>query len=839
MKRVKTLISLFAAATFVFGCSSKKSSNSSTPTATSVTISGSLTAAGSSGSLSPLSAKSAQRKIIYKSVNSAFSVSDYKIACATFEDTPKACGADVDTAGAFSLTCDGYKGVPFGCFVFNKTTYKNYPIVFNVDAEGKSDESSLTSSTGITANIQLDLETGVASAEVTRAAGDTGTAVAIDAANLALINGTYSMAGVAWTDASKVLTDEQEQGFVGIKTWDEQTHQEVTSTTAQQGYEAATSQMGGGSVFFNTVADGSTLSAWPSAEAYASCGSKETGFTWQVSDGSTNQSFAFTGATSSALLSSISTGLDQAITTWMPFLNEIGGNNNSITPVVACKYAANLDWQFWNNSPEQISACSDDNNCSSLSRGDTFGALMNYKYQKLYSGAAGTDAILGTYDFSANIINTGSLKYGYMSGWDSANNMTTYTEISPTITDISQYKVDLGGCIQWSKDGTPPTIVAPGDYITRYMWENGTASEFKEKCNWSEFRYLYPDSSGNFAFNGSNYREIQFYIVDNSVEKQVWNKVCQITMDDSNGGTTDPVMYQMVPADMSNGNIATDVTNRMNGGSAEDMKGRKYGVMYRLIGEQDHGGGGSQDFYYCDRFSGQCGQLSASIILAGSGTQQTWNGPVTLSNADVWDAIGKVFDNAHDEWQLGSLLSTVMIAMGNDVYDARSGNPGGNVAGDHTSWKDLNNNGKPDIIDTLQTNSCLPKFQVTRICAEGGTCDMKVICTNVAAANGGCDDPEPSNRMAKMKVTAFGSGKYQFSQFDERYEVFYDPSTSTSKSCTRGEMMKISNITPLAGTVAAGSVLRLQFDRMESKVCDGETADPDVMPPMFFDFTKQ
>ncbi len=852
MKANKVLLTFTVLLASVVSCSKKGSSGSSAETSA-LTIAGSLSLSGDSSSSGQTSAKLTSAKIssnnkLYSSISS-FSVSGYKVACATFEDVPKACGGDVnETTGAFSMSCSGFSSVPFGCFVFNTTTFANYPITFNINSG--DEQTSVTIAGNLSASIVLDLDAGVASAAATVTQSQVNQ-IAIDSTKLSNIDGIYSMTSAPYSEVSSKYSIDQ-LGFFkmvpclfgGQSGPNGPDFTACAGGTSEAGYNMIGEKMSGGSniqLVFNTDSNNTPyLSAWDSSVGRLACGEIESGFSWKLDDGANGKpaiNFDLSGADQATLKTAIQSSVDSMITNYFPFLQEGSGSSSNF--VASCKFAVNLDHNFWNNTPEQVAACQNNTGLVSPEKcfdgfGDAFGALHRYKFKKLWAQYNGTDPILGAVNFSSSIVSSGAaVKYGFF-GWDSNANQMAISEIAGvTSANIDDYRVDVGGCVQqpnWSQSSTGPqyeTVVAVGEYITRYG-PNGEI--FKDKCKMSEKRLLYEATDGSLIIGSLKYKNIFIFVDTGSSNFQPANaKVCQVgidgndldtNVDDLNAPSTEIMTY---PIDFDNTRIAQEAQSRMNGGNQEQRKGMKLDAIYRLVASSDSGN--QTSFFYRDPATGNGGELACSEIKNPSNAATTW--------AKVDLAMKSVFDPD----SLGSLLSCAMIGISSHVYKDVGGVGQGP---DLTSeYSDANNNNVPDIIDNLRLNSCLPKFQFTQVCSEDGFCEGKVICSSATAANGGCDKAEPVARFGRMKVEALGGDKFQFFNKEERYENFFDPGSNKSKQCTRSEMMTIKTESALTNAVASGQKVRMALGRVESKVCEGSSSEVMTIPPVFMDFTKQ
>lgn len=885
---LKTKIFIAALSALMLGTGCSKSSSSgdspSTPTSTALTISGSLGIGASGSTQSKIGSFKASSGNV-NALSSKFSTASYRVACVTLETVPQSCGGDVAADGAFSVSCDGFAGKPFGCFVFHKTSFATYPIVFNVSG---SEEKTIASNSGtISATIVVDTETGTAKASATLPTGSTGsTGISATLADIQMLEGNYKMGPAAWSDVSSYFTTEDSSILTSVIQFGVNANQcpagstpvqenmgwsecSFLPTSAQQAYNFRTCEFmshdgscfssvvtngdyvaptadqinsGGEAVYFSAVEDANGklfMGAWQSESARNVCGSSpDLAPTWKISNGTTDVSLDFSGSTSSTLISSLETSLNNAITSYsLGMLNDIGqsGGSDISSGDVVCKYAVDLDPGFWNVSPEAVTACQSESGCSSLSGGGDFDRVMRYRMGALYAGTdvssavAGIKAIFGNMvdlNFSDNSIadndSNYTVKYGTWGGWDSVNNKPSLVAVSDPNSVI---RLDLGGCVQWNNSGNP-TIVPVGDYI-EYVMPDG--SKMQDKCRYSENRLVVQDDSGYLVVSDVKYKEVTLYLeanADSSIQKQTWTKACEITYNSSS-------MVQFFPVDMTSNDIVTEFNSRRNGGTAEDKAGMKFGILYELIAGRDIGEQGindSESFYGFD--GSNSFQLKCSEIVAGAATNPTRDATA------VWNQIGSLFDRPFNgPHQLAKVFSCALIGIQSGVYTGQTGLPTG-VEG-QAAFADGNSNNIPDIFDSLKTNSCMPQFQMTRICTKEGCGEPKVICNSVTAANGGCDNADPSGRHALLKVTPLGNGRYDLFNKDERYDFYYDPENNSGKQCTRTELMTITNQTAATSTVATGASLFMQFAMSETKVCDGETGEAGAAPKTFMQFVKQ
>lgn len=836
MKKINSLlVATLALAMLGTGCS-KSSSSGGGGGDSALTISGTLSIAGSSSSSSAYSFM----KLFGQ--NDAFAVTDYKIACATFEDIPKACGGDVGSDGTFSVSCSGFSSVPFGCFVFNSSTFANYPITFNINSG--TDQKSVNVSGNVAATIELDLETGVATAAAT-VASDAKEEIAVDSGKLSNIDGKYAMAGAPYSEVSVRYTDEQKKFFTRVPCMMGPNNGQgaCTPVTAEQGYNNLAQNMSGGIVelYSSTENSKSYLSAWDGSGGRAACGNKESGFTFSIDDGAQGQNavtFDLSGSTQATLQSALGSSIGTVLSQWFPFLVD-SGNGSTYNPTITCKYAANLDGDFWNNTPEMVQKCQNDNNCFN-GNGDAFGALQRYKFKQLFNGGYSTsDNVLGAYDYRGKTVSSSaSVKYGYRT-W--TNGSTTINEVTlENGRTLESYRVDLGGCIQWPNwqdtSSTEPkyaTIVPVGDYVKYY---DGAGKVTKEKCRMSEKRLLVEATDGYLMVGQLKYRDLNIFVdLGSGNFQETFTKVCEVDRDGDTSTANDKDILGF-PADFTDANVKSQYNNQQNGGSAEQKKGMAMDAVYQLLtSDASEFSGNDVTFYYWDRSSNNGGQVACSEIKRGGAPSGVGPGNASEQTA-TWNKVKKAFDSVNDPWSKSRLLNCAMIAVANGKF---AGVNSGGVPSLGNSYKDVDGNGLSDVVDNLKVNSCIPKFQLTQVCTDEGYCSPRVVCNSMTAANGGCDKAEPTARFAKMPAEALGGDKYTFMQVEYRYENYFDPTTNKSKQCTRTNSMALTTVNALASTIATGQKMRLSMERVESTVCDGESSKVMSIPPMFMDFTKQ
>ena len=195
MKRVSRLLQITCIAGLVAsplaGCGKKKSKSDGgggdTPTttttaagSTNVTLSGSLSLASDTDAALNLNAADA-----------------YKIYAITFEDTPKACTAEVGTDSKFNAECKDFAGVSWGAFLRQGSKTLG-TIEFAVDSD--SSTNMTTGGGTLSMNVAFDPKTGIAKAKVDVSKSDSLSADKVAAAkklkgavetNLGDLTGTY------------------------------------------------------------------------------------------------------------------------------------------------------------------------------------------------------------------------------------------------------------------------------------------------------------------------------------------------------------------------------------------------------------------------------------------------------------------------------------------------------------------------------------------------------------------------------------------------------------------------------------------------------------------------
>jgi hypothetical protein len=619
-----------------------------------------------------------------------------------------------------------------------------------------------------------------------------------------------------------------------------------TPVSAAVGYAALAQNMSGGKValFSSTEGSKSYLSAWEGAGARAACGNKESGFTFAIDDGSGGQNpvtFDLSAATQTALQDALVHPTNGAITKvlaqWFPFLVKQQKDTSAATLAVTCKYAGNLDGDFWNNTPAAITKCENNTGLPNGEKcfdgkGDVYGALHRYKFVKLYNGFSGTDPILGQINYSGKTVavNSASVKYGYRSWNGSQMGITEIAGLNSS--NLDSYRIDVGGCLQWpnwqdqsSSEPKYATVVSVGDYVSWYG-PNGEVN--KDKCRMSEKRLLYQASDGYIMIKNVKYKDINIFVdMDpTSAEnfQETWNKVCQINFDPDGAGTDYSQITEIMsyPVDYDNTKITSEMKNRFNGGDDKQQKGMALDTVYELLtGDGDFGQ--NQTFYYWNQKTNSGGNVTCNDIK---------NPPTNQAQA-VWDQVGLAFDGWGGSWEKARLLNCAMIGVASGKYSSVNNPP--NLS---SAYADANNDGLSDIVTTLKNNSCIPKFQLTSLCGDDGFCNSRVICTSMTADNGGCDKAEPAGRFAKMPAEALGGDRYTFMNVEERYDNFFDPSSNKSKMCTRTNAMSITTMNALSIAPALGQKIRLAMEQVESAACEGEATKVMAIPPMYMDFTK-
>ena len=120
-----------------------------------------------SGTLSPR-VSSTKRTVAKDTV----SPDNYKLYCVTFEEKPSAAAGDADSDGNFSLTLEGAKNKPFGCFVQDQLNVIIATIVFQDKTQtGLGNDSQRSGQISLSGNsnlgtIDIDLDTGIATVDV-------------------------------------------------------------------------------------------------------------------------------------------------------------------------------------------------------------------------------------------------------------------------------------------------------------------------------------------------------------------------------------------------------------------------------------------------------------------------------------------------------------------------------------------------------------------------------------------------------------------------------------------------------------------------------------------------
>ncbi|OFZ39896.1 MAG: hypothetical protein A2504_17715 [Bdellovibrionales bacterium RIFOXYD12_FULL_39_22] len=188
----------------LFSCSSdaaKDTPEGDDPTVdTSVTISGSL-------SLMNAGAKRAQSWHGGVRALEGSTTSDFSISCVTLEIAPSACTEDVAADGAFELTCDGFKGKYYGCFIYKADFSFYQPIVF-IETSGEGNgESKLNGEENASVSLVIDASTGdvVATYEYVAPVVETAEDLAPSATAAAQFTGTYEFSCPAFSTISSKL----------------------------------------------------------------------------------------------------------------------------------------------------------------------------------------------------------------------------------------------------------------------------------------------------------------------------------------------------------------------------------------------------------------------------------------------------------------------------------------------------------------------------------------------------------------------------------------------------------------------------------------------------------
>lgn len=885
--KTKNILVTIAVAAFAAGCS-KKSSGGGTVADSSLNISGSLELVGNNASSSSLLNANTKMGTYARSKDklNSFAISDYKVACATFEDIPKACGTAVGTDGSFSLKCDGFKSAPFGCFVFNTVSFKNYPITFNITTGDSTKESSSVNIGGnlSSVSIVLDTDTHLATAAATVSDPASLTEIAVDAGAVAAMDGTWHLAPKAWADVSSKYSAED---LVGIKMiacyknyW--QSCQQggnnnncspsnAKTTCTNPNIDAGTAyaammqeRLGNGmNIFFTTSTEDTRhyLNVWPSSASRAICGNVESGFSWKFSDGAggkpdVNLDFSTSsgcqnGETpNNCLVRKTGASILTVIGQWFPFLKgDVDGTKSVPNSTVSCKYMYNLWGDFWNPSQSMIDACKSNNLCNSGS-GDDMTKTRNYIMAGIYSGTDKTgDSVFaaGVFQPDANFSDSvvavadATPGYGYRTFDSNGEHWNVLT--NPTRTDI-------GGCLQWPDwakcQGSAgacsgpqyPTIVAVGKDVINYGPNaNASTDDNKWKCSFSEKRLLVPDSNGYINLNGQKYVEAQSFITVNAdanhVKHESWSKICEV----ANGGDK---LYQTYPFDMTTQQITDQAKQQQGGGSPEQKKGMYMQAIYESLANGNDGGGGESYFFTGSR-SISCSQIK--------------NGAVATGAALTWNEVQKAFDFSFGPWQTGQLIKCVMVGIHakhgtGEIYETAYNTLLGQVGQGVLDSFAPNAQGEPLVFANLKANSCIPKFQMTHMCTTDGYCTPKVICDDYNAADGGCNSgAEPSSRMAHMNVEALPNSKFRFFNLENRFDVMFNPSTNSNLVCQRANYMSITTDDAMT---ASTTTLGMTFESSEVEInvsnpdqdCQGNTLGsqnklemPD--PKMYTTFTKQ
>lgn len=536
----KGLLAVSLLAGFI-GCTKGKVAEDSTSggSSSTLTIAGTMSVlqSGSSTNLAIMS-KSTDGRARWRALT------DYRLACATFETIPSACGGAVGSDGSFSVSCDGFAEKPFGCFIYHTTTFESYDMVFNVEGE---ENQVMTAGAGtMSATINIDTETGLAQTEVELPTESAPvTAPAVDVTDVSVFDGIFYLGPAPYSAvSSKFTTVDQSALRAEVEFWtqsppcptgstaDQQNPNKCTWTpaTAAQGYNfyacrmtshdesqcvtdaiagtvqfPTTTQIANGMgmpVYFKSSEDANQkpfLSVWPSQANYQACGSDDHTPVWKISDGAGGQadvslSLGTSSSTGAQVLTSLSGALSTAINQWFPILNALDSNGNNYTVQssdVSCKFAYALPMEYHNNTPTQLAACeADTNGCATYtSNGNYFDALWKYKQKKLYDGAtiSANDSIFGNtaqINFANHIVNASAVTVA-AGVWDGWNQQTQQPIIAPA---TGAQMMDIGGCISWGdgSQNSQPSVVEVGKYYQ--MW-NGQEYIY-EKCRFSERRLL-------------------------------------------------------------------------------------------------------------------------------------------------------------------------------------------------------------------------------------------------------------------------------------------------------------------------------------------------------------
>ncbi len=811
------------------------------------------------------------------------------MACTTFEDVPKACGDEVAADGAFSLSCDGFKNVPFGCFVFNTVSFRNYPITFNITVEDETDESSSVNIAGnlTSVSVVVDTDTGLATAEATVEDPASITEIAVDTTAIGVLDGNWLVQGRPYSEVSSKYDDND---LFGVKLlacfknfW--QTCQQnnncnpegaKTYCTANAGamgsqaaYEAMIQERLGGQNGFplhlvtSTEGENHFLNVWQSVDQKTACGGVESGFAFKFSDGTQNVNLDFSTATGCAdgqspndcLVQKVGTGIESVIQKWFPFLaSDVDDNqNNAPTVTATCKYMYDIMGDMWNPNQDMMNACSQSNTCNT--GGDLMSNTRNYVMKKIYEGGDNTnDPVVsagffsspgsqGTdYDFSDSIVPVAdaTLHYGYR----------TWSQEGETWTELQNpERTDLGGCLQWPDwakcQNTActgpqfPTVIPVGQDIINYG-PNGSSTEDdnKWKCSFSEKRMLVANANGYIDLGGVKYFEAQPYITINSdqtnAKHEAWSKVCDV----ANGSDHS---YQTYPVDMNSTQIVDEAEMRANGGSPEQKKGMFMQAIYEQLTNEDHGGGNDNNIGF---FTGSrqitCGEIK--------------NGAATSGPALTMNEVDQAFKFSFGPWSVGKLLKCLMVGIHQhhgtgEIYEQVYNDLGTQFPGTRENFAP-NQDGEPLAFANLKANSCIPKFQMTHMCTSDGFCSPKVICDDYNADDGGCNNgAQPASRMAHMNIEALPNSKFRFFNLDNRFDVMFNPSTNSNIVCQRAEYMSITSDEPVTASSASFDAT-FETTSAERNVtnseqdCQGQDLGSESKlempdPKMFATFTKQ
>lgn len=879
------------------GCTKGKVAEDSTGGGDSST----LTIAGTMSVLQSGSALTNQIKVMGANGNVRWrALSDYRLACATFETIPSACGGAVANDGSFSVNCDGFAEKPFGCFIYHTSTYESYDLVFNVDGE---ENQIMTAGAGtMSAAISIDTETGVAQTDVELPNNTAVTTPTVTASDISDFDGVFHLGPAPYSAvSSKLTTVEQAALRAKVTFWkngqncptgstqsaDYQDKCEWTPTTAEQGYNfiscrmmmgneatcvtavltnavqyPSTSDIGtnGMPIYFKSGTDANSkpiLTVWPTQANQQSCGSNLAAPSWKLSDGAGGQPDVTinmgTSSTSAAtILSNLNTSLSTAINQWFPILNALDNGNGSGTTYsvqasdVTCKFGYDLPPEFQMMSPTQVAACQADNSnggCASMAHDNNyFDALWRYKQAKLFAGAtiAANDPIFGN-TTQMNLADYVKAEADVTVGagvWGGWDQQTQ----QPTITEVNGASMmDVGGCISWGdgSQNSQPKVVAVGKYYS--MW-NGH-EYVNEKCRFSEKRLLVAGTAQEGAWldiEGDNstqlYRDA-FPIIKWTASSVNYKKmVWGKTCGINADGQAGIDFIEQYPHDETASNIATNFNNRMNGGSQQDKDGLKLRVMMNLLNSKD--GGASVDSNSTFHYFNHQSHQNEEISCLELANPADTTDPGTA--ADAFDRMGEIVHSTGDH-DMARAMACFLSGIGNQHYesvDFTQFEPF-DTNGKRIVYVDSDNNNIPDIIERVASNSCIPQVQVTRICNDSGCGEARPLCTDFSAANGGCHEANPISRMAMLKVTQVDTGKYTFSQKEEWYDFQYDHRTNTSKQCTNMKMLTINNDTSVTSAPSTGDALLMMFNEKSSEVCDGQEAGaPEPARKQYMYFVK-